>query len=139
MTSGGAGRQTLTEINVTPLVDVMLVLLIIFMVTAPMMTQGLAVNLPQSRRSAPPPENPLYVTIPAAFPRDHVVQLGKDEIRIEILQERMKQALMERTDKNVFVRADATVTTQDLMTVMDKLKEAGVEKVGLASKPVERR
>ena len=144
---GGGGRRrargarigtSLAEINVVTLVDVMLVLLIIFMVTAPMMTQGLHVNLPQARRATPVTANPIYVTIPATFSRTKVVQLDKDEIRLEILQERVKQALLEREDKSVFVRADATVTTQDLMTVMDKLKEGGVEKVGLASQPVHR-
>src|SRR5262245_54255441 len=71
---GGRGRRargarvstSLAEINVVPLVDVMLVLLIIFMVTAPMMTQGLAVNLPQARRATPVTAQPLYVTIPAS-------------------------------------------------------------------------
>jgi len=80
----GGGRQrrgrsarvatSLAEINVVPLVDVMLVLLIIFMVTAPMMTQGLAVNLPQARRSVAPLSKPIYLTIPRDFPTTHVVQ-----------------------------------------------------------------
>jgi biopolymer transport protein TolR len=127
---------SLADINVVPLVDVMLVLLIIFMVTAPMMTQGLAVNLPQARHSAPPVATPIYVTIPASFSRDHLVQIGDDPVRIEILQERIKQALLERADKNVFVRADATVTAQDLYTVWDKLKDGGVEKVAMGARPV---
>ena len=129
---------TLAEINVIPLVDVMLVLLIIFMVTAPMMTQGLAVNLPQARRAAPVTAQPLYVTIPASFAKDHVLQIGNDEVRVEILQERMKQAMLEREDKSVFVRSDAAVTMQDFMTVTDKLKEGGVEKVAISTRPVER-
>jgi biopolymer transport protein TolR len=143
---GGRGRRargarvstSLAEINVVPLVDVMLVLLIIFMVTAPMMTQGLAVNLPQARRAAPVTAQPLYVTIPASFAKDHVLQIGNDEVRVEILQERMKQAMLEREDKSVFVRSDAAVTMQDFMTVTDKLKEGGVEKVAISTRPVER-
>jgi biopolymer transport protein TolR len=137
----GRGRRvgtSLAEINVVPLVDVMLVLLIIFMVTAPMMTQGLPVNLPQARRAQPVTAQPIYVTIPASFTRDRVVQINNDEVRIDILQERMKQAMLERDDKSVFVRADGTVPYQDLVSVMDKLKEGGVEKVGLATRPVER-
>ena len=129
---------SLAEINVVPLVDVMLVLLIIFMVTAPMMTQGMAVNLPQARRAQPVSAQPIYITIPAAFPRDRVVQINNDEVRVDILQERVKQAILEREDKSVFVRADGTVPYQDLVFVMDKLKEGGVEKVGLATRPAQR-
>jgi TolR protein len=144
---GGSGRRrgrgarvgtSLAEINVVPLVDVMLVLLIIFMVTAPMMTQGLPVNLPQARRAQPVAAQPIYVTIPAAFPKDRVVQINNDEVRVDILQERMKQAMLARDDKSVFVRADGTVPYQDLVFVMDKLKEGGVEKVGLATRPAQR-
>jgi biopolymer transport protein TolR len=129
---------SLAEINVVPLVDVMLVLLIIFMVTAPMMTQGLPVNLPQARRAQAVTAQPIYVTIPAAFPRNRIVQINNDEVRVDILQERMKQAMLERDDKSVFVRADGSVPYQDLVFVMDKLKEGGVEKVGLATRPAER-
>src|SRR5512141_2460953 len=107
---GARVGTSLAEINVVPLVDVMLVLLIIFMVTAPMMTQGMAVNLPQARRATAVTANPIYVTIPAGFGKTHVVQLDKDDIRLEILQERVKQALLQRDDKSVFVRADASVT-----------------------------
>jgi biopolymer transport protein TolR len=145
---GGSGRgrrarglrvsTTLAEINVVPLVDVMLVLLIIFMVAAPMMTQGMAVNLPQARRANPVTAQPIYVTIPANFGQTNIVQINKDEIRLEILQERMKQALMEQTEKSVFVRADAGVTMQQFMTVTDKLKDAGVEKVAISTRPPER-
>jgi biopolymer transport protein TolR len=146
--NGGSGRgrrargarvaTSLAEINVVPLVDVMLVLLIIFMVTAPMMTQGLAVNLPQARRATPVTAQPIYITIPSTFGKDHIVQIGNDEVRVEILQERMKQAMLEQPDKSVFVRSDAGVTMQDFMTVTDKLKEGGVEKVAISTRPPER-
>ena len=135
---GAFAATSLAEINVVPLVDVMLVLLIIFMVTAPMMTQGLAVNLPQARRATPVTAQPIYITIPSTFARDRIVQIGHDEVRVEILQERMKQAMLEQPDKSVFVRSDAGVTMQDFMTVTDKLKEGGVEKVAISTRPVER-
>jgi biopolymer transport protein TolR len=144
-TGGGPRRgralrvsSSLAEINVVPLVDVMLVLLIIFMVTAPMMQQGLQVNLPQSRKSTPVTAQPIYVTVPADFNRTHTVELDKDSVRIDFLQERLRQALLARDDKSVFIRADAAASVQDLATVMDKLKEAGVEKVGWMTKPVGR-
>jgi biopolymer transport protein TolR len=138
----GRGRHiasSLAEINVVPLVDVMLVLLIIFMVTAPMMQQGLEVNLPQTRKANPVNAQPVYVTVPADFSRTRVVQLDKKEVRIDILHELVRQALLTREDKSVFIRADATASVQDLMTVTDKLNEAGVEKVGLLSQPATKR
>jgi biopolymer transport protein TolR len=143
---GNGGRRgrgmrvatSLSEINVVPLVDVMLVLLIIFMVTAPMMQQGLQVNLPQARRSDPVTALPIYVTIPADFRRTRVVQIGDDPVRVDILHERMRQAVLTREDKSVFLRADAAATVQDVTTVFEKLKEAGVEKVGFMTKPAER-
>ena len=145
--AGGLGRRrgrgthvstTLSEINVVPLVDVMLVLLIIFMVTAPMMRQGLQVNLPQARRATPVTAQPIYVSVPADFKRTRTVQLDKDDVRIDFLHERVRQAMLTRDDKSVFIRADGAASVQDLATVMDKLKEGGVEKVGLMTKPLER-
>jgi biopolymer transport protein TolR len=143
----GGGRRgrgahvatSLAEINVVPLVDVMLVLLIIFMVTAPMMQQGLEVNLPQARRATPVTAQPIYVTVPADFGKTRVVQIDKDLVRIDILHERVRQATLMRDDKSVFIRMDAGATGQDLFDVTDKLKEAGIEKVGLMAKPIERR
>lgn len=145
--AAGSGRRgrgarvatSLAEINVVPLVDVMLVLLVIFMVTAPMMQQGLNVNLPQSRRADPINAQPVYVTIPGDFQQRRFVQIGEEQVRLEVLAERVRQALLPRTDKSLFVRMDATVSAQDMYTVIDELKRAGVDKVGLSSKPVEGR
>jgi biopolymer transport protein TolR len=138
----GRGKRvapTLAEINVVPLVDVMLVLLIIFMVTAPMMQQGLQVNLPQARKSSPVTAEPIYVTIPADFARTRRVQLGPDDVPIEFLGERIKQATLERDDKSIFIRPDAKATMQDFTAVVDTLTEAGITKVGFMTKPVEGR
>jgi biopolymer transport protein TolR len=147
-TGGNGGRRrgrgsyvgtSLSEINVVPLVDVMLVLLIIFMVTAPMMQQGLAVNLPQLSRAQPVTSQPIYVTIPANFGATRIVQIGNDEVRVDILHERVRQALAPREDKSMFLRMDATVTAQNIMDVMEKLKEGGVDKIGITTQPRERR
>ena len=132
---GARVSSALSEINVVPLVDVMLVLLIIFMVTAPMLQQGLAVNLPQARKSDPLKVEPIYVTIPATFGRTKRLQFGKDEIGIEALAERVRQAILTREDKSIFLRMDATITAQDIFTVTDRLKDAGVEKVGFSTQP----
>ncbi len=133
---GARVTTSLAEINVVPLVDVMLVLLIIFMVAAPMMTQGMAVNLPPARRANPVTAQPIYITVPATFAKDRIVQIGNEEIRIDILPERVRQALLERTDKSLFVRGDGAVAYRDIVYVFDRLKDAGVEKVGLITVPV---
>jgi biopolymer transport protein TolR len=144
--SGGSGRSrrgrgarvssSLSEINVVPLVDVMLVLLIIFMVTAPMMQQGLAVNLPKAQKASPVRAQPIYVTLAADFSRTQRVQIDKASVPIEFLAERMRQAMQERDEKSVFIRSDAGASMQDFTAVMDKLKEAGVEKVGFMTQPL---
>ena len=133
--------SSLSEINIIPLVDVMLVLLIIFMVAAPMMQQGLNVNLPQQRRAPPmpPATDPIYVTVPVAFARNRLVQIGNESIRLDVLAERIRQRIEQRDDKQVFVRSDGQVTMQHIMDVMDRLKDGGVEKVALVSRPAERR
>jgi biopolymer transport protein TolR len=140
---GGGGRRgrgarvstSLSEINVVPLVDVMLVLLVIFMVTAPMMQQGLNVNLPQARRGDPLKAQPIYVTIPKDFSERRFVQIGDEQVRFEVLHERVRQAILPREDKSLFIRMDAAVTAQDFYSVFDELKRAGVEKVALAAQP----
>jgi biopolymer transport protein TolR len=136
---GGARiASTLAEINVVPLVDVMLVLLVIFMVTAPMMQQGLAVNLPQARRADAVTAQPIYVTVPVSFRNDRRVQLGDESMSVDVLQERLSQSLLSRADKNVFLRTDGAVTMQEVMQVFDRLRDAGVDKVGILTQPPRR-
>jgi biopolymer transport protein ExbD len=125
----------LAEINVVPLVDVMLVLLVIFMVTAPMMQQGFEVNLPQSRKSVAVSAEPIYVTVPVGFRKDNTVQLGNDAMPLSVLAERVRQSLLATSSKDVFLRADSAVAYGDLVKVMDALKAGGVEKVALSTQP----
>ena len=140
-TVGRRGRRgprvasSLAEINVVPLVDVMLVLLIIFMVTAPMMQQGSGVTLPESRQSQPTESTPISVTVPADFAQTGVVRLGDEEVRLTLLAERVRQQMESRTDKNVYVRGDGKITLQQLMQVFDMLKDGGVVNVGIATQP----
>ena len=140
--SGGGHRArgrrvstTLAEINVIPLVDVMLVLLIIFMVAAPMLQRGVEVSLPQARRSAEIASERAFVDVPASFRQDRRVFLVKDKerVRVEVLGERMRQLLVNRSDKRVFVRADRRLEVQALIDVLDALKSGGVENAGIVT------
>jgi len=139
---GGEGRRgrsrrvssSLAEINVVPLVDVMLVLLIIFMVTAPMLQRGLDVSLPVARRAQQISDERIFVNVPLAYRTTRIVYIGEDPVRVDILDERVRQKLLTKTDKEVFLRGDGGVRLQDLMDVMDKLKAGGVEKVGIVAR-----
>ena len=125
---------SLSEINVIPLVDVMLVLLIIFMVAAPMMQKGVEVNLPVTRRADKLMNTePLYVTVPTSYREDRRVQIGLEWVRVDVLAERMRQEMLTRTDKQVYLRGDGAVLLQELMDVFGRLKEAGIEKVGIVT------
>ena len=125
---------SLSEINVIPLVDVMLVLLIIFMVAAPMMQKGVEVNLPVSRRADKLSNtDPLYVSVPTSYRQDRRVFINQESIPIDVLAERMRQQMSGRTDKQVFLRGDGAVQLQELMDVFGRLKEAGVEKIGVVA------
>jgi biopolymer transport protein TolR len=133
----GRGRRvasSLAEINVVPLVDVMLVLLIIFMITAPMIQRGIDVSLPAARRAAQITGERLFVSVPLAYRQSHIVYLGDEPIRVEILEERVRQKMENRTDKQVYLRGDGGVQLQELMDVFDRLKGAGVESVGIVAK-----
>ena len=123
-----------SEINVTPMVDIMLVLLIIFMITAPMIQRGVDVSIPVSTRSGQITNERVFVSVPLAYRQDHMVYLGDESIRAEVLQERIRQKMENRADKEVYLRGDGGVQYQELMDVFDRLKAAGVEKVGLVTK-----
>ena len=130
-------RGLVAEINVTPLVDVMLVLLIIFMVTAPMMTQGVDVDLPETTsRPLKQKEKPIVITIN-----------GKGEIflnRIKGNEKVLRQQLQELaakggTDRSIFLKADKKVPYGLVVSVMADIKEAGFEKLGMITRPRDRR
>ena len=138
----GRGRRvstSLAEINVVPLVDVMLVLLIIFMITAPMIQRGVDVKLPVASRTSQISGERVFITIPLTYRQTQTVYLGDEMIRAEVLQERVRQKMERATEKKVYLRGDGGVQYQDLMTVFDRLKAAGVADVGLvAALPGER-
>ena len=116
-----------------PLVDVMLVLLIIFMVAAPMMQKGIEVKLPVSRRADKLTSARPYISVPLSYRTDRRVWIDDDPVRSEVLAERMRQLLETRTDKDVFLRGDAGITLQELYEVIDRLKAGGVQGVGVVA------
>jgi biopolymer transport protein ExbD/biopolymer transport protein TolR len=134
---GGRGRRvstSLAEINVVPLVDVMLVLLIIFMVTAPMIQRGIDVNLPVARRAQQMTGERIEISVPLEYRRTRIVYLGSEPINAAILQERVRQKMESASRKDVFLRGDTGVNLGEIMEVTDMLKAAGVEHVGLVTK-----
>jgi len=125
---------SLAEINVVPLVDVMLVLLVIFMVAAPMIKQGFAVQLPQSKQSRAISE-PVTVTVPLTFRQDRRVRIGGDSVPLAAVPERIKQALVGQTQQGVILAGDGGITLQELFAVADQLAAGGVKNLGLQSQP----
>ena len=123
----------LAEINVVPLVDVMLVLLIIFMVAAPMLQRGVEVNLPVGRQTQKLTDVRMYITVPLSYRTDQRVMVDDEYVPLSALAERMRQAMLSKDQKEVFLRADGAVQTQELMDVISALKEAGIERVGIVA------
>lgn len=125
-------RVALSEINVTPLVDVMLVLLIIFMVTAPMMQQGFEVNLPEAKASGVSvAEDPLLLVIQ----KNRGVYLGSAQIKMNDLSRKISAIMETRKNKQVNIQADKTVDYGVVAEAMGELKFAGIHSIGLITLP----
>ena len=114
------------EINVTPLVDVVLVLLLIFMVTAPMMSRGIDVSLPVADQPQTEPEERITVSIKA----DGRVYVADRPIAMVLLEDTLHGMMQERTSKVVYLRADENLRYGKIIEVADKMKRAGVEQIG---------
>ncbi len=126
--SGKNRRNLVSEINVTPMVDVMLVLLIIFMVTAPMMTQGLEVDLPETTaRSLRQQEEPLVVTLD----KDGKIMLGKIEVVQAMLRSQLEKRNIQDKDQPIFLKADKQVPYGLVVAIMAEIKAAGFDKLGM--------
>jgi biopolymer transport protein TolR len=125
--------SSLSEINVIPLVDVMLVLLIIFMVAAPMLQRGVEVNLPQASKSQEIAAERMFLDMPLTYRKDRQVFLDKQAVRLQFLAERIRQKTLNKTDTKVFVRSDGMLNVQDLIDVLDQLKAAGVQTAGIVT------
>jgi biopolymer transport protein ExbD len=125
---------SLAEINVVPMIDVMLVLLVIFMVAAPLMQQGFPVQLPQARRAQAISE-PVTVTVPISFRKDRRVRLGHEAIGMDVLPERVRQAMSGQLKQNLILASDGKVTMDEVMSVFDALIAGGVEQVSIQVQP----
>jgi biopolymer transport protein TolR len=136
MTSGGGGRTTLTDINITPLVDVMLVLLIIFMVTAPLIQQGVQVNLPEVRaKSVDADEQKLVLSIKL----DRSLWLGAGDDAARVPPERLEEVLRANSrlqkEKELFLMADKALPYGVVVEVMATVQRAGITGVGMITNP----
>jgi biopolymer transport protein TolR len=133
MDTGGSKKGPKSEINVTPLVDVMLVLLIIMMLVAPMLQQGVPVKLPIATNTADKPETDQQ-TVLAVDSRDQFyvngIQVSKGE-----MADRVKLALEEKTERVVFIKGDTDASYRAIMAAMDDLRKAGIEDIGLITDP----
>jgi biopolymer transport protein TolR len=131
MESSGGGA--ISQINVTPLVDVMLVLLVIFMVTAPILQQGVDLELPKETIAPIEGEGEQLVV---SIDKAGVVYIGKDNVvEMNKLGERLKAIISTRKDKRVFIRADRGVAYGAVMAAMARIRRVGIDKVGLITEP----
>ena len=132
--SGNRDSRLLSEINVTPFVDVMLVLLIIFMVAAPLVQHGVDVDLPKANsKNVTAEEELLTITLT----KDKKIFLNKMEIELVQLKEKLLRIFKQRTDNQLLFKADKDLPYEFVIQVMAEIKNAGIEKLGIITTPVE--
>jgi biopolymer transport protein TolR len=131
-TASSRDSTTISQINVTPLVDVMLVLLVIFMVTAPIIQQGVQVNLPQAKAAAIPGTDELLVV---SIAKNGRIYLNDNVMTLDELGAKMRAIRSNLSDKQVYVRADQDVRYGLVMQTIAELKQAGIDRVGMITRP----
>jgi biopolymer transport protein ExbD/biopolymer transport protein TolR len=131
MATRNEGAKVNSNINVTPMVDVMLVLLIIFMVITPMLQKGVSVDLARTNNPVAMPDADKEDALLVAINRDGKVFFGSDQIVPDQLTNKMKERLANRTDKRVFIKADARARYGAVVEVVDNVRSAGVDQLGL--------
>src|SRR5438105_9129476 len=128
----GYGRRALSDINVTPFVDVVLVLLIIFMLTAPILQSGIEVNVPKTRTVKEITEERLVISID----RSQRVFLGNDAININEIGRKLREKVRDPEHQSIFLRADENVPFGAFATVMDAVKQSGITNVSIVTEPL---
>jgi len=130
----GDNKKMMSDINVTPFVDVMLVLLIIFMVTAPMMTQGVEVNLPKTEaKRIKSQEDPLILTIN----KKKEIFIETHRIDLDDLEKKTLRIFANRREKEILLKADKDVPYGFVIKVVSRIKKAGIEKLGMVTEPLD--
>jgi biopolymer transport protein TolR len=132
--AGGSSDPTMSEINVTPLVDVMLVLLIIFMVTAPLMQQGVQVDLPKTQAQNLQDDQQRIVL---SINKDLKIFIGPTEVTRDQLEEKLTLNEKLKKDKEVYLQADRSIPYGFVVDIMAVMKRAGVEQVSMLTEPIE--
>ena len=130
-----SGGGTLAEINIIPLVDVVLVLLLIFMLTAPMMYRGIDVNLPKSSGKPTAVEERLVLTIT----KDRGIFLNERPVAAAALETQLQDVFRNRSDKVLYLKADQGLSYGRVVEMMDRVRRAGVEKLGMVTEPTRER
>jgi biopolymer transport protein TolR len=134
----GGGRRigtTLAEINIVPLVDVVLVLLLIFMLTAPMMYRGIDVNLPRASAKPTAVEERMVLTVT----KDRALFLNEKRVAPGGLEGSLRDAFRNRTDKTLYLKADAGLSYGAVVETMDMVRRAGIERLGMVTEPARER
>ena len=131
--SNGRTQSALADINITPLVDVVLVLLIIFMVTAPVLQSGIDVSVPKTKTVKEITEERMVISIN----KDQRIFLGNDPININEIGNRLRQRIRDPRQQSIFVRADENVPFGVFATVMDAVKQAGFANVSIVTQPMD--
>jgi len=135
---GGGGRgQVSSDINVTPMADVMLVLLIIFMVITPMLQKGVSVDMAKTNNPSEMTEADKEDSILIAVSRDGRYYLNQDKVNIDDLTAKVSDLVSNRLDKMIFVKGDYRAKYGDVVKVVDNLRAAGVDKIGLLTEKVD--
>ena len=131
--------STVSDINVTPMVDIMLVLLIIFMVITPMLQKYVSVDMVRTQNPRTMPDADKEDAVVLAVTRDGKIYLGSDPVVVKDITPKVKDRIASRLDKTVYVRADARAKYGDVLAVVDNVRAAGVDTLGLLAEKVQRR